>query len=143
MKQIIIALAFALIAFGCNKNDNEKPDYSNDNEKPTISLTKPSTDLNYYDINSRIYLSTVVSDNLSLKEIIVSIVKDVILKSATTSWTPLNDTIPLQGTSQELVNCPLFEEIPSDATSGEYKLTIRVFDQNNNEAMEERIIIIH
>lgn len=129
---LVIGLLLLTCLFACKKKEDEGPDTT----KPQVTVSEP-TEGQQYNEGSILELTATFSDNRALKECVAKLVRtgdapsNVQLKSATgidDPWEPLNDTIPLSGTSDDVSNRALFEPSIPASKPGIYKLTLEVRD---------------
>lgn len=138
---IIIALGLILSLYACKKDSEPTLDYSSDKTLPTMEITVP-VDSSEYLTATNIYLSGIFNDDIKLQKCVASIKKVGDLKSLDIAWLPKADTIYFDSKSRELSNYQIFNRIPADASYGYYKLSLQLFDMNNNLTIKDIIISI-
>jgi hypothetical protein len=143
LNSLVIGLLLVTCLFACKKKKDDGPDTT----KPQVTVDEPTAGQQYSE-GSILKLTASFSDDRALKECVAKLVRTgdapgtVELKSATgidDPWEPVNDTIPLNGTSDDVANRALFEPSIPASKPGVYKLTLEVRDaaENPNVTIQE------
>ena len=141
MKNIAILTLVLFSIVGCNKSNDVKPVYAEDKIAPKIDVISPVDSTNII-CSSNIYLTATFTDETALKYCVISIKKISDLKGLDISWTPVNDTIKMEGKSFSVTDKLILATIPYNASLGSYNLNLDLYDMNNNVVNQNIKLII-